>query len=81
MTGELDADPRTGDPDTDPNDRVHHHARLEGGRRSIEAGPIRTLCGLLLGSGPRPGAAALPCCPMCAAEMHAVGRRCGQDQG
>jgi len=37
---------------------------------------IVTLCGLRL-SGKRPDAAALPCCPMCNAEMGALGKRCG----
>lgn len=58
----------------DPTQRVHHHARLDG-ERSISGGSIITLCGLSL-AGPRPGAAEMPCCPMCAMQMGSVGRTC-----
>ena len=54
--------------DTPAEDRVHHHARVEGSRDPIATGTIITLCGLHL-PGPRPGAAKLPCCPLCALSM------------
>lgn len=58
--------------DTPAEDRVHHHARVGDDGEPIGAGTIVTLCGLRL-PGPRPGAAELPCCPMCALTM---GRPC-----
>ena len=54
--------------DTPAEDRVHHHARVGGGQDPIATGTIITLCGLHL-PGPRPGAAKLPCCPLCALSM------------
>jgi len=57
--------------DTDPNNRVHHHARIRDGKRSVI-----TLCGIRL-KGKRPDANLLPCCPMCNLEMGLLGRRCG----
>lgn len=55
---------------TDPNNRVHHHARIRNGEREII-----TLCGLLL-KGKRRDAADMPCCPMCNLEMGLAGRSC-----
>ena len=60
--------------EVDPEDRVHHHARV-GDERKAKGRPIITLCGLEL-SGPRPDAATLPCCPLCAAKMGAAGKTC-----
>jgi hypothetical protein len=57
--------------DTDPNDRVHHHARVGDEHPRLADGSFLTLCGLRI--HPRPGAARLPCCPMCATTM---GRPC-----
>jgi len=54
--------------DTHAEDRVHHHARVGDRHEPIEGGILVTLCGLQL-PGPRPGAAELPCCPMCALSM------------
>lgn len=77
------AEPSTAGPSTDDEntgapsevtDRVHHHARTSHDEL-VPPGSIRTLCGLLL-SGPRPEAASLPCCAMCAAEMESLGHRC-----
>ncbi len=75
MTGSTAPQPDISDPDTDPEDRVHHHARLDEGRRPDVGGPVRTLCGLLL-DGPRPGAEKLPCCPMCGDRMAELGMPC-----
>lgn len=58
----------------DANQRVHHHARTDHDEQ-LPAGSVLTLCGLRM-SGPRPEAAELPCCPMCNAEMAALGHRC-----
>jgi len=54
--------------DTPAEDRVHHHALIGDGHDPIDGGTIVTLCGLHL-PGPRPEAATLPCCPMCALSM------------
>ena len=64
--------PASAGTDTDPNDRVHHHARV-GDQRKAGDRAILTLCGLWL-DGPRPEAASLPCCPMCAQKMGAACR-------
>ncbi len=64
-------DAAPGDVDADPTARVHHHARTEG----AAVFPVTTLCGIVL-EGPREGASRMPCCPMCGAEMEALGRRC-----
>lgn len=58
--------------DVPAEDRVHHHARVDGEGRLSDSGHILTLCGLRL-AAPRPEAAQLPCCPMCALTM---GRPC-----
>lgn len=58
----------------DPTQRVHHHARTTSDA-TMPPGAIKTLCGMTL-AGPRPEAADLPCCAMCAAEMAAMGHRC-----
>lgn len=65
------ADPHLGDSDPAPEERVHHHAHEE----QVTVGAIVTLCGLTL-DGPRPQARSMPCCPMCGAEMEALGQRC-----
>ena len=57
--------------DTDPNNRVHHHARIREGQRNFI-----TLCGLRM-KGKRPDADQLPCCPLCNLEMGMLGRSCG----
>lgn len=49
--------------DGDPNDRVHHHARIGDEHPAAADGTFVTLCGLRI--RPRPDAAELPCCPMC----------------
>ena len=59
------------DDDTDPNNRVHHHARVGDDHPRHADGSFLTLCGLRI--QPRPDAATLPCCPMCATAM---GRPC-----
>lgn len=56
--------------DTDPNNRVHHHARIREGETNFV-----TLCGLRM-KGKRPDADRLPCCPLCNMEMGMLGRRC-----
>jgi len=56
--------------DTDPNNRVHHHARITEGKLHTV-----TLCGLRM-KGRRRDAHELPCCPLCNMEMGALGRRC-----
>ncbi len=61
----AEADDATGD----PNDRVHHHARIDDARPTPADGTYTTLCGLKI--RPRPEAARLPCCPMCALTMGA----------
>ena len=58
-------DPSSAGLDMDPDDRVHHHARIEEESRS---GPTLTLCGYRLPK-PRPDAEKLPCCSLCALEM------------
>jgi tRNA(Ile2) C34 agmatinyltransferase TiaS len=62
------------DAETDANERVHHHAHTE----QVKPGAVVTLCGLVLEHGPRPDAASMPCCPMCGAEMEALGQRCSR---
>lgn len=61
--------------DTDPNNRVHHHARIRDGQPSDGGPGVITLCGIRL-KGKRPGAEQLPCCPMCNLEMGMLGRSC-----
>ena len=56
--------------DTDPNNRVHHHARIREGQTDFI-----TLCGLRM-KGKRPNAAQMPCCPMCKLELGVLGRSC-----
>lgn len=53
---------------TDEEQDVHHHARTGESRVESGDGKIVTLCGLHL-PRPRPGAAKLPCCGMCALAM------------
>ena len=57
--------------DADANNRVHHHARVGDELPPAPNGEFTTLCGLRI--RPRPGAARMPCCPMCALVM---GRPC-----
>ena len=57
--------------DTDPNNRVHHHARIREGETNFV-----TLCGLRM-KGKRPDADLMPCCPLCNLELGMLGRRCG----
>lgn len=52
----------------DANNRVHHHARIDDDGALAGTDTIRTLCGLRL-PRPRPDAARMPCCPMCALKM------------
>jgi hypothetical protein len=69
-----DADLRTDESETvegDASDRVHHHARIGDEHPQGADGSFTTLCGLRI--TPRPEAARLPCCPMCALVM---GRPC-----
>lgn len=61
-----DVDDRSDD-DTDANNRVHHHARVGDEHPAGADGSFTTLCGLRL--RPRPEAARMPCCPMCALVM------------
>lgn len=63
----IDPDERT-DVESDPTDRVHHHARIDADGALAGSDTILTLCGLRL-ARPRPEAARLPCCPMCAERM------------
>lgn len=63
---DLDPDIEAGD-ETDANDRVHHHARVGAEHPPLADGSFMTLCGLRI--KPRPEAAQLPCCPMCAVTM------------
>lgn len=49
------------------DDRVHHHARVGSEHPSYPDGSFRTLCGIRV--RPRPEAARLPCCSLCALEM------------
>jgi len=66
-------EPQSGAPDvdevdeTDANNRVHHHAWVDGGRPQSDDGTFDTMCGLRIKR--RPDAAELPCCPMCALTM------------
>ena len=53
--------------DSDPNDRVHHHARVGDEHPPFPDGSFMTLCGVRIHR--RPGAGKLPCCPMCALAM------------
>ena len=64
--------PDTDAADADTDDRVHHHARIDPDGALAGSNKILTLCGLRL-ARPRPDAALLPCCPLCAARM---GRPC-----
>ena len=54
--------------DEDANNRVHHHARIDDGQTAADR-RYTTLCGLRI--RPRPEAARMPCCPMCALVMGA----------
>ena len=72
ITDDAPLDDSATEADTDPNDRVHHHARIGADGALAGTGTIVTLCGLRL-ARPRPEAAQLPCCPMCAQRM---GRPC-----
>jgi len=56
--------------ETDPNNRVHHHARIREGETNF-----LTLCGLRM-NGKRPDAHLMPCCPLCSLELDMLGRRC-----
>ena len=47
--------------------RVHHHARLNGDNENLSPGTVRTLCGMTI--KPRPEAKNYPCCPLCAMLM------------
>ena len=64
-TAEHDA--ADADADADANNRVHHHARVGDEHPPGPNGEFTTLCGLRI--RPRPRAARMPCCPMCALVM------------
>lgn len=62
---ETDLDESTRSSSDSESQDVHHHARTGDDRVQSASGMIVTLCGLHL-PRPRPGAAKLTCCGMCA---------------